>query len=110
MSSPRQRPERMDATPPKSVIVCTHLRSNPAQPSCGARRGQVLAERLSEALQSRGLDIRLETFACLGHCDAGPNVKLSPGGALCNHQNPDDLDALLREIEAFAASPDISTS
>lgn len=98
----------MDTASPKAALVCTHLRANPTQPSCGARGGRLLAERLAEAIQARGLDIQLETFACLGQCEAGPNLKLSPGGALCSHLNPDDLAPLLREIEAFIASPDIS--
>ncbi len=108
MLSLRRRPDRMSTLPRKAALVCTHLRANPAQPSCGARGGRLLAERLAQAIQAKELDIQLETFACLGQCEAGPNLKLSPGGALCSHLNPDDLAPLLNEIVAFIASSDIS--
>ena len=85
----------------KKVIVCINHRANPAQPSCAARGSLSLADRLEQEITDRGWDIALERFACLGRCEDGPNLKLSPGGSFCSHITPGDLEDLLQEIEQF---------
>lgn len=89
----------------KTVIVCINRRANPAQPSCGMRGGIELADRLEQAIAARGLNIRLERFACLGHCEDGPNLKLSPNGPFCSHADPEHLESVMQEIEAFIETP-----
>lgn len=86
----------------KKVIVCVNHRSNPAQPSCAARGGMELADRLEREISLRGIAVAVERFYCLGQCADGPNLKLVPGGQFYSHINPDDVDGLLREIESFA--------
>lgn len=85
----------------KTVIVCTNRRSNPAQPSCGARGGDRLADQLEQVIAARGLAIRLERFPCLGRCEEGPNLKLAPDGPICSHLDEAKLPDLLRQIETF---------
>jgi NADH:ubiquinone oxidoreductase subunit E len=89
----------------KQVIVCTNLRTNPAQPSCAARGGVILADRLEQAIAARGWHVKLTRFCCLGHCETGPNLKLSPGGQFISDIKPDKLDQVLQQIEAFSTDP-----
>jgi NADH:ubiquinone oxidoreductase subunit E len=85
----------------KKVIVCVNRRSNPEQPSCAARGGVALADRLERELSLRGVSVTLERFHCLGRCEDGPNLKLAPGGQFHTHIRPEDVDELLGEIESF---------
>ena len=86
----------------KKIIVCTHHRKNPSQPSCAARGGVELVARLAEEIRLRGWDIGLDTFACLGHCEEGPTIKLLPDGPFCTHITPESLPSVLEEIERFS--------
>jgi (2Fe-2S) ferredoxin len=86
----------------KIVTVCINRRVNPEMPSCGARGGVEIAEMLEVAIAEQGLPIRLERFKCLGLCERGPNIKLSPSGEFCHGVNLEDLPAILKRIAAFA--------
>ncbi len=86
----------------KIVTVCTNRRANPAMPSCGAGGGEEIADALEAAIAEQGLPVRLERFKCLGLCERGPNVKLSPGGEFCHGVTLDDLPKVLVRITAFA--------
>jgi len=85
----------------KTVLVCTHQRANPSQPSCGQHGGLEIADALTREITNRGLDIHLEGIACLGQCNIGPNVKLSPEGPFLSHLTTDGIDDLIVEIEQF---------
>lgn len=71
-------------------------------PSCGARGGVEIADALESAIAAQSLPIRLERFKCLGLCERGPNVKLSPGGEFCHGIQMDQLQHLLEKIAQFA--------
>lgn len=86
----------------KTVTVCTNFRANPDMPSCAARGGTEIAAALRIAIAERGLPVAVETFQCLGMCERGPNIKLSPGGEFCHAVHPGKLEALLDRIAAFA--------
>ncbi len=88
----------------KIVTVCINRRANPDAPSCGARGGVEIADALEAAIASRGLPVRLERFKCLGQCERGPNVKLSPGGDFCYGVTLEKLPQLLAKIAGFAES------
>ena len=88
--------------PPKRIIVCINYRANPELPSCGARGGGEIAQALQAAVAAQNLPVELVTFNCLGECERGPNVKLSPGGEFCHGVRPDDLTPVLEKISAFA--------
>lgn len=94
----------------KTALVCIHQRTNPSQPSCGQRGGLEIAEVLTREIADRGLDIHLERFACLGLCNEGPNVKLSPEGPFLSHLAPDGINALMGEIERFIESSDATSN
>lgn len=87
----------------KKIVICTNRRSNPAQPSCGARGGEEIADRLQQLIAAQGLAIQVECFPCLGRCDQGPNARLAPGGKFFSHLEADHLDAVMAEIRAFIA-------
>lgn len=92
----------MCSMPKKHITVCIHRRANPDQPSCGSQ-GLAIAEALRLAIDERGLELSVMTFNCLGKCDLGPNVKLSPRGEFCHGIDAAELDPLLEKITAFAA-------
>jgi len=88
----------------KLLTVCINDRANPSQPSCTGRGGgEDLASRLEQEIAVRGWNIQVKRFECLGRCDEGPVLKLSPGGAFISQVNKDDLDEVLNQIEAFLA-------
>src|SRR3989338_1372057 len=86
----------------KIVTVCINHRTNPDTPSCGARGGVEIAQALEVAIAGRGLPVAIERFKCLGLCERGPNLKLSPGGEFCHGVRIGDLPQLLEKITAFA--------
>jgi (2Fe-2S) ferredoxin len=88
----------------KIVTVCINRRANPEMPSCGARGGVEIADALEAAIAEQGLPVRLERFKCLGLCERGPNIKLSPGGEFCHEVKLEDLPAVLKRITSFAES------
>ncbi len=88
----------------KIVTVCINRRASPDMPSCGARGGVKIADALEAAIASQGLQVRLERFKCLGQCERGPNVKLSPGGEFCYGVKLENLPQLLEKIVRFAKS------
>lgn len=86
----------------KTVTVCINRRASPDTPSCGARGGEEIAAALQAAVAERGLPISVEIFRCLGRCEQGPNLKLSPGGEFLHDVHLEDLPQLLDRIVAFA--------
>lgn len=86
----------------KKIVVCTNRRANPAQPSCAARGGELIAERLEQLIREAGLDIGVERFPCLGRCEQGPNARLAPAGKFFCQLDANHLDAVLDEITQFA--------
>lgn len=85
----------------RKVVVCVNHRANPEQPSCGARGAEAIACALEEALNNRTSGIPVERFHCLGHCNSGPNVRLSPAGPFYHHVSLQDIPALMVAIEKF---------
>ncbi len=88
----------------KQLTVCINDRANPNQPSCTGRGGgEVLAKRFEQEIAASGWSIEVKRFKCLGRCDEGPVLKLSPGGPFIYQVHPDDLDETLKQIEIFLA-------
>lgn len=85
----------------KRLIVCTHYRANPDQPSCGARGGEQIACQLERMIQARGLPLAVERFDCLGRCAQGPNARLAPAGSFLQALDPATLEMTLETIAQF---------
>lgn len=71
----------------KKLLICTHLRNNPNQPSCAARGSKTLAYDLTQIIKNKGLEINVEQASCLGFCEIGINLRLSPNGNFIHHAN-----------------------
>lgn len=83
---------------PEVITVCINHRANPDMPSCGARGGEAIADWLEHAAQ--GLSLRVERFNCLGKCELGPNLKVSPGGRFCHGVSLETIPQLLEQISS----------
>ncbi len=69
----------------KKLLVCTNLRTNPNQPSCAARGSLAMANALNQVIKKQNLAIEVEHTACLGYCEIGINLRLSPNGDFIHH-------------------------
>ena len=80
----------------KVLTVCINVRKPPFA-SCGAR-GSL---QLLEELRQKNLPIELQTIACLGKCEIGPNARLSPGNHWFNRiASAEELVRKLEELHA----------
>lgn len=81
----------------KKIMVCTNYRSNPNNPSCGARGSdEVLA-----ALSDMNLAITVEGSPCMGLCDVGPNIRFAPNGACFHEVSTKNINCLIKAIKSF---------
>jgi len=87
----------------KKVIVCVNHRSNPNNPSCGARGGVEIADSLAQVISREKLDIDLERFKCLGLCQKGPNLRLAPDGRFFYGVCQDNMEEVFSALRAFAS-------
>ncbi|GBG13391.1 2Fe-2S ferredoxin [Novimethylophilus kurashikiensis] len=76
-------------------------RANPDMPSCGHRGGMDIADTLESALALTRGDVQVQRFNCLGCCDLGPNLRLSPGGEFWHHVRVDDVPRLVKRLAEF---------
>jgi (2Fe-2S) ferredoxin len=84
--------------PSKTIIVCINHRANPDVPSCGARGGEAIALCIESEIALHQLDIGIERFHCLGLCELGPNIKLTPTGDFYHKVNFHDVPQLLKQF------------
>lgn len=83
---------------PLGVIVCVNERL-PGKPSCGGRGSQLLADDLERVMKQRGLQSTVERVYCIGRCREGPNVRIFPGGCFFHGVGPQDVAAILDNLE-----------
>ncbi|MCE9632858.1 MAG: (2Fe-2S) ferredoxin domain-containing protein [Methylophilales bacterium] len=84
--------------PSKTIIVCINHRANPDVPSCGARGGEAIAQCIESVIAAHALVVGVERFKCLGMCDLGPNIKLSPSGNFYHHVSLEGLPELVQQL------------
>ena len=87
----------------KTLIICTNRRPFTTQPSCAQRGSETLAHWLESEIEQRNLDVCVERSVCLGHCVAGPNVRIL-GGDFFHHASKDSLAPLLDELDELDES------
>ncbi len=87
----------------KKLLICTHLRSNPNQPSCAAPGSKALASELTEAIKNEHLSIDVEPIDCLGFCEIGINLRLSPNGDFIHNVNNNEQSktTILSTVKKF---------
>jgi (2Fe-2S) ferredoxin len=83
----------------KKILVCTNLRANPNNPSCGARGSDVILA----ALRNQNLAIPIEISPCMGMCHEGPNIRLIPNGTVFRTVSTKNLKNITEEIKSFIA-------
>jgi NADH:ubiquinone oxidoreductase subunit E len=86
----------------KKILVCVNYRANPDRPSCAARGSKELARCLQEGLAKHEIDIKVEHSDCLGYCDKGPNLKLSPLGRFFHHGHESDIPSIVQELKKIS--------
>ena len=64
----------------RRIVVCVNRRLTLAQPSCAERGGEELVVQLRKAATRREIPVLVDTFACFGRCNQGPNLRFSPAG------------------------------
>lgn len=68
--------------------------------SCGPRGGFAIAAAIAAEIERRGLPVRFATIKCLGLCEKGPNVRLTPSNSWFHGVHESDVPALLDIVEA----------
>jgi len=86
---------------PRKVLVCVNYRANPSQPSCAARGSEAIACALEAAVEQQKLEISVERFNCLGQCESGPNVRLTPAGRGYHGVGLQDVPQVMSGVEEF---------
>jgi (2Fe-2S) ferredoxin len=83
------------------VTVCVNERppGTIATVSCGPRGGGAIAESILAELERRNLRVRVSTIKCLGMCEIGPNVRLTPSNSWCHGAHVSDVGAIVDLIE-----------
>jgi (2Fe-2S) ferredoxin len=89
----------MSTSSDKKLRVCTNFRANPNHPSCGARG----SDAILTVLTSKKLAICIEESPCMGLCDVGPNIRLTPNGNCFNEVTIEKLDTVIKEIKSIIA-------
>lgn len=85
----------------RSILICTHYRANPNQPSCGARGAQALKQALADSVVNQGLALGIVEIQCLGECEAGPNMRLIPSGPIFHHVDLEQLATIIDATKHF---------
>lgn len=86
----------------KIIWVCTNRRANPELPSCGRRGALEIAELLEKEIARLKLPVSVKQFKCLGMCELGPNIKLSPGGEFIHEAKCEDMLEMMEKIQEFS--------
>jgi (2Fe-2S) ferredoxin len=98
------RPLRPDRGDRVTITVCTNMRPpTKIAPSCGTTGSQAIADQLPGALRDRGIAAEVVTIACLGMCQKGPNLRISPCGSWVHEIDPGHVDALADRLAAHLA-------
>lgn len=87
------------AVVPTTVMVCVNRRFRVDEASCAARGSEKVADALETGIRERRINIKLERSICMGHCQTGPTVRLAPGGRFFHGPSPDEIIAILDELE-----------
>ena len=85
------------------IVVCVNRRMTLAQPSCAQRGGEELVVQLREAATRREIPVSVDTFACFGRCNQGPNLRFSPAGPFFSDLSARSADWVLDRWQEWLA-------
>ena len=101
----RNWPEGFSGRP--TLTLCVNMRKEEFVQSCGRRGAPEILARLEQEIATKGLQVDLQTIACLGLCAKGPNARVAPSNSWFHLITPDDVPelvaTLVRETAALAA-------
>lgn len=80
------------------ILVCGNVRTD-GRVSCGPRGGSEFKDRLKEICKAKGLPVRVVQSSCLGKCDDGPNIMITPGDLWLSGVRFEDIDEIVKLIE-----------
>lgn len=103
----RPRPDYSRAKP--KLLVCVNSRTPGDGHSCAPRGGQAIYDALLETLLADELDDCLVPVQCLGTCNRGPTLRLTPNNSWFYGAHIEDVQTLVSHLRAalneYAASP-----
>jgi (2Fe-2S) ferredoxin len=82
----------------KLILVCGNIRTD-GRISCGLHGGTDLKDRLKAECKAKGLPVRVVQSSCLGQCDFGPNVMISPDNLWLSGVSLEDVDEIVKLVE-----------
>ncbi len=83
-----------------TLTVCVNQRKETFVQSCGRDGAQDILLGLRAEISRRGLNIDLQTIACLGLCAKGPNARVAPSNTWFHKIRPSEVGALLDSLSA----------
>jgi (2Fe-2S) ferredoxin len=103
--TPVLRPWPPDFDGRVTLTVCVNVRpDNGISVSCGPRGGVAILDALAAEATRQGLAAEVTTIRCLGLCQRGPNVKLSPGNSWFHGVRPNDVPRLVELVVGHIAA------
>ena len=82
----------------KLVLVCGNIRTD-GRISCGPQGGSEYKDKLNELCKAKNLPVRVVQSSCLGQCDFGPNIMISPDNLWLSGVTENDLESIVAMIE-----------
>lgn len=95
----RPMPEKFQGSFGLTVCVNERPPTGIITVSCGPRGGFAIAEAIEAEVSRRGLPVNVSTIKCLGLCEKGPNIRLSPSNSWFHGVHLSDVPALLDAVE-----------
>ncbi len=81
----------------KVILVCGNVHTD-GRVSCGLTGGTDLKNLLKAACKERGLPVRVVQTSCLGQCEFGPNVIITPDDVWLSGVRLEDVPAIVERI------------
>ena len=85
---------------PPRLIVCVNERLGSGQRSCVGSGNRDYIRRIRQMLDDAGLEVPVVERECLGHCEAGPVMRIAPGGRFFTEIDDASLAQILAELKA----------
>lgn len=85
---------------PPELVVCINRRIDENKPSCAARGSEALALLLAAEIARRGLAAELREVYCLGRCEHGPNLRITPGGKTYRGVDGQAVEEIMKDLAA----------
>jgi len=85
------------------LVVCVNRRLGTGQRSCAGSGSLALIARIEQMIEAEKLDVPIVRRECLGRCEAGPVMRIAPGGRFFTLVDESSISDMIRELKRFAA-------